>query len=123
MSATAAAGFSPAQRSVMFYAICIPLRLSLVAVLYGFGSNVIVRSTAVVGGLASYFHLSKQVRESAPSKGVWWCRPMHMISGALISVLFVISPRPTIPSTILLMDTIAGLATSLYKKPFHKNLK
>lgn len=116
MSATAAAGFSAAQRCFMFYAICIPLRLALTAALYHFGSHSLARSTAVVAGLASFFlnSRSKKIR----GDGVWWHRSIHMLTGSIISVLFVISPKTKTPSIILLGDTLIGLATSFYKKPF-----
>lgn len=114
MSATAAAGFSAVQRGFMFYAICIPLRLALTAAVYHFGSHSLARSVAVVAGMASFFFNSKKIREG----GVWWHRSTHMLTGVIIALLFIISPKTKIPSTILLADTLVGVATSFYKMPF-----
>lgn len=118
MSATKAAGFSSAQRCAMFYAICIPLRLSLAAVVYNFGSGAIVRSTAVVASLASFFFNSKRMREETKEEPVWWHRPVHMLSSIVIAVSFIISPNTQVPSVILMADTLVGLATSVYQSPF-----
>lgn len=120
MSATAAAGFSSVQRGFLFYTICIPLRLLLTALLYHFGSHTLVRSAAVVSGLASYFSNSRKITETggAQTNGVWWHRSVHMLTGAIVSLSFIISPKTKIPSTILLVDTLFGVATSFYKQPF-----
>lgn len=117
MSAAAAAGFSSAQRCFMFYAICIPLRLALTAVVYHVGSDLLVRSAAVVAGVATYFLNSKRIREAREGE-VWWHRPVHMLTGILVAISFLISPATKLPSALLLTDTLFGLATSLYKQPF-----
>jgi hypothetical protein len=119
MSATAAAGFTTTQRCYMFYMICIPLRLTLSALIYIFGSHWLARSAAVVAGLASYFFNSHKIRDDLPNE-VWWYRPMHMLTGVIIAIWFIISSKTTVPSAILLGDTLLGLATSFYKKPFIK---
>lgn len=119
MSATAAAGFSSVQRGFMFYTICIPLRLSLTAAVHHFGSHSLVRSATVISGLASFFLNSKKIREDgAQTTGVWWHRSFHMLTGLIVSLSFIISPETKIPSTILLADTLLGVATSFYKQPF-----
>ena len=117
MSATAAAGFTAGQRSRMFYNICVPIRLSLAALVYQFGSHPLVRSVAVISGLASYFFNSKKIRDARPND-VWWYRPVHMLSGVSVAILFIVSPKTTVPSAILLADALIGLATSFCKKPF-----
>lgn len=117
MSATAAAGFTATQRSHMFYKICVPIRLSLSALVYQIGSHPLVRSVAVISGLASYFFNSKKIRDARPHD-VWWYRPVHMLSGVSVSILFIISPKTTVPSAVLLADALTGLATSFYKEPF-----
>ena len=119
MSFTKAAGFTTTQRFYMFYIICVPLRLSLSALMYNFGSHWLARSTAVVAGLASFFFNSKKIREALPNE-VWWYRPAHMLAGLIISILFIISPKTTAPSAIGLGDALIGLATSFYKRPFIK---
>ncbi|CAM9236183.1 unnamed protein product [Ectocarpus sp. 8 AP-2014] len=117
MSATAAAGFTATQRMHMFYMICVPIRLSLSALVYQFGSHPLVRSVAIISGLASYFFNSKKLRDARPND-VWWYRPVHMLSGVSVSILFIISSKPMLPSAILVADTLIGLATSFYQKPF-----
>lgn len=116
----------------MFYSICIPLRLALSAVVYKFGSHPLARSVAVVAGLASYFFNSKKIREDVllrqqqqqqPQRVVWWSRPVHMFSGVLISLSFIISPQTTLPSTILATDALIGLATAVHTKPFKSGIK
>lgn len=119
MSFTAAAGFTTCQRFLMFNMICIPLRLSLSALVYHFGSHSLARSAVVVSGLKSFFFNSKKIRNSAPNE-VWWYRPVHMLAGISISILFIISSKTTAPSAILLGDALFGLATSFYKRPFIK---
>lgn len=125
MSASARAGFSPKQRCFMFYSICIPLRLALSAVVYKTGSHPLARSVAVVAGLVSFFLNSEKMRhkdlqQQRAGSSVWWSRPVHMLSGVLISLSFIISPKTTVPSTILATDALIGLATAVYVKPFGK---
>lgn len=117
MSATAAAGFTKTQRFFMFHMICIPIRLSLSAFVYYFGRHSLARSAAVASGLTSFFLDSKKIRDALPNE-VWWYRPAHMLTGISIAILFIISPKTAVPSAILLGDTLLGLATSVYKKPF-----
>lgn len=117
MSFTAAAGFTATQRNFMFHLICIPIRLSLSAFVYNFGENTLTRSAAVVSGLVAYFTNSKKIRETPPDK-VWWYRSVHMITGLSIAILFIMSPRTTVPSLILLADAMFGLATSFFAKSF-----
>lgn len=117
MSFTAAAGFTEMQRFFMFHMICIPLRLSLSALVYNFGRHSLVRNAAVVSGLASFFFNSKKIRNALPSE-IWWYRPVHMLTGVSVAISFIISPKTTAPSAILLFDALVGLATSLCKRPF-----
>ena len=119
MSFTAAAGFTTTQRFFMFHMICLPIRLSLTALVYHFGSHPLARSVAVVSGMASFFFNSKKIRDAMPNE-VWWYRPAHMFAGVSIAILFIVSPNTTAPSAILLGDTWLGLATSIYKRPFFK---
>ncbi|CAM9866354.1 unnamed protein product [Ectocarpus sp. 12 AP-2014] len=113
----AAAGFTTRQRSRMFYMVCVPLRLSLSAVVYYCGGHSLARSAAVVSGLASFFFNSKKIRDAAPNE-TWWYRPVHMLAGVSVSLSFVASSNTVVPSAILLVDALVGLATSFYNKPF-----
>jgi len=117
MSFTAKAGFTTTQRNLMFHFICIPVRLSLSAIVYNFGEHALTRSAAVVSGLAAYFMNSKKIRETPPNK-VWWYRSVHMVTGLSIAIWFINSPKTTVPSVILLADAMFGLATSFLKNPF-----
>ncbi len=117
MSATAAAGFNSAQRGFMFYAICIPLRLTLAAAVYNYGSNVLVKSTTVAMCLLSLFLNSYRIREQGAQ--VWWSRRVHILTGLLIVLSVIVSPKPGVPAALLLTDTLFGLSTSFYKQPFH----
>lgn len=101
----------------MFHMICFPTRLVLSALVYQFGSHPLARSAAVVAGLASFFSNSKKIRDAQPNE-VWWYRPVHMVAGLSVSILFIISPKTMVPSAILLADALCELATSFYKKPF-----
>lgn len=116
MSATAAAGFNSAQRGLMFYAICIPVRLALTAVVYNYGSKVLVRSTAVATCLLSLFLNSNRIREQDAQ--VWWSRRVHIVTSLLLLLSVIVSPKPSVPAALLLTDTLFGLGTSFYKQPF-----
>ncbi|CAM9157940.1 unnamed protein product [Ectocarpus sp. 12 AP-2014] len=124
MSVAATAGFSPRQRCFMFYGICIPLRIALSAAMFKYPKFVghpLARSAVVVAGLGSFFFNSDRMRQDLQqqrSNNVWWSRPAHMLSGILIALSFIISPRTTVPATVLATDALVGLTTAVYTKPF-----
>lgn len=107
--------FTPTQRAVMFYLICLPTRLSLAAFVRHFGGNPVLRSIVVVLSCGSYFFNAHKMRHDA---SVWWCRPVHMLSGLSVAISFIVSSDTRIPSAVLLADAVIGLGTSIVKKPF-----
>ena len=70
MSFTAAAGFTTCQRFLMFNMICIPLRLSLSALVYHFGSHSLARSAVVVSGLTVFLLQFEKDKEFGAKRGL-----------------------------------------------------
>ncbi|CAM9199950.1 unnamed protein product [Pylaiella littoralis] len=110
--------FTPTQRMIMFYTACLPARLSLAAFVRRFGGNPVLRSIVVVLSCGTYFFNAHKMRHGAGGSDVWWCRPVHMLSGLSVAISLIASSDTRIPSAVLLADAMIGIGTSIVKKPF-----
>ncbi|CAM9312852.1 unnamed protein product [Ectocarpus sp. 8 AP-2014] len=110
------------ERRVMFYAVCVPTRILYAVATHCVGSSPLPRTATIVLGLASYFFNSNRLRLGKPQNNIteptWWYRSIHMLSGLSVSLFLIASPNTQIPSSILLVDTLFAITTSVVQKPF-----
>ena len=105
-------GYSDIQRMMMFYFICIPLRLSFPFILTLIGKKINVKPFIVLIGLISILQ-----NYITMNSGTWWHRKAHIITG----VALVMSTRldgNMYSSVVLFMDVLYGIISSLIIRPF-----
>ena len=108
------AGFSPMSRKYMFYLICIPIRLSLVGLVFKFHDNTLFR---IATFLASVFSVYSNINKIAGGDSVWWNREVHTIASSLIASSVVISSS-NLPGYIMGADVLFGIISSVVANPW-----
>ena len=103
-------GFSPRERMLLFYMICIPLRLSLVSLLYKFEDHKMFTPIMIVMACVS---ISMNLNKS----DVWWSRKTHLLN-ALSVLLVALAGYPKYIKYILLSDIVGGAILSIKKSPW-----
>ena len=108
------AGFSPSSRKYLFYMVCIPIRLAMVALAYKFHDNPLFKIATL---LAAMFSVRTTVNKMITDGGVWWSRGAHTLSSGLIASSIVVG-RSHYTGFILLADIIFGVSSSIVVKPW-----
>ena len=108
------AGFKPSSRKALFYLVCVPIRLSLVALAFKFHDNPVFK---VASFLAAVFSVYTNVDRLASGDAVWWNRAVHVITSSLIASSVVLSVSDLV-GYFLLMDIAFGVISSLVIKPW-----
>lgn len=112
-------GFGSNQRFLLFMLVCIPLRLSFSFVSYKLRESPLFGLLLLILGLVSV-GLNLQKMRGNP----WWSRKVHLASSVLLVLTVLVSKlKPSVllnqlPSTILLLDVLYGLGSSLIIRPF-----
>jgi len=107
-------GFTPSSRRALFYLVCIPIRLSLVALAFKFHENPLFKIAAF---LAAVFSVYTNVDKLASGDEVWWNRSVHVVTSALIASSVVISSSDMV-GYIMLADIVFGFVSSLAIRPW-----
>ena len=100
-------GYSSHQRMLMFYLICIPLRLSF-PFLLTFVENPIIILIGLVSIIQNY-----RTMES----GTWWHRKAHIVTSIAL-ILSTLLPGKYYPSIVLFFDVLYGIISSILIRPF-----
>ena len=109
-------GFSPNKRMLMFYGICIPLRMSIAYSAELFHEETSFRIIAFLSFLFSiYSNISGILSEN--TNPVWWNRKLHLIS-PIIGILILLSGKTQFLSRLLFIDVAYGVINSLEKNPW-----
>ena len=103
-------GVSPNDRKFLFYLVCIPVRLSIVALAYKFEDSPLMIPIAIA---MSIIAIKSNLNESE----VWWSRRTHLIN-ALSILFYSLAGVPTGIKYILLLDIILGVSSSIVQNPW-----
>lgn len=118
-------GYSPQQRKLFFYLICIWLRLLIAYSVYKFyNRKELYYLIPIIAVYSIYLNVTQSLKDNAKKKCVWWSRHFHIINGLIILAvsLFKISlfnmHQNKIISLLLVGDVLFGILTSLIKQPW-----
>ena len=105
-------GYSNKQLSMLFYMICIPLRLSFPIIVRQAKNVPIMKVIMVLAGL-----IAVGINTSRIGAGTWWHTKVHIATSIAIVVSLLI-PGTIKPEYILLFDVLYGFSSSLLISPF-----
>lgn len=116
-------GFTPQSRSILYYGICIWVRLcfsALLVVLAYYEYYRVVGGTCIVLGVAAI--IANALGLYRQNK-VWWSRGFHLVTGVLLlctSVLLFLRMHVSvyILAVILSADVLVGVVMSFLKRVF-----
>lgn len=108
-------GFSPNGRKMLFYGVCIPIRLSMVYIAASYYKNTNFQIIALIfAGISIATNIGRMSDTNDP---VWWNRVAHIIF-ALIGASTIVMDKPQHLSKVLLADILFGVVDSIIKRPF-----
>jgi len=107
-------GFSPSSRKYLFYLVCVPIRLSMVALAFKFHENPLFK---IASFLAAVFSVYTNINKLAGGDVVWWNRSIHTITSAMIASSIVLSSSDLV-APILASDIAFGVVSSLAIRPW-----
>lgn len=117
-------GYSAGQLMVMFYLICVPLRLGAAYLVWLFGERTsVLFGLMLVAALGVVLNVRSLMRKG---ENVWWMREFHMLMAIGIAVgcgvsLYYGDDRSLFKNVIvglMVMDVAVGVLVSIVKKPF-----
>jgi hypothetical protein len=115
-----ASGFGPGQRLLLFYLVCVPLRLSLPYAAHRFRRSGVTSTALILAGFISFLVNLDKVRVSGGSP--WWSRRAHIVSSVLLVAASLLSRvdvhLQALPSLVLLVDVLFGVGSSIVARPF-----
>jgi hypothetical protein len=113
---------SSSKRALLFYCICIWIRLSIALFVYKYSNNnkkfiYIIILAALLGIYLNFNQLNNKV---------WWNRYIHGINSLLLLIVCILSLIGYINSKligiILFWDVLFGILYSFYIKPFNQKI-
>jgi len=109
------AGIQPTvhNRMILYYGLCIPLRLSLVYASYKYKDHPHLPMVVLALSVFTVYRLTKNL--NGPE---WWSRPFHVFVAVLLSLVSFLIIQKKIDSAyisyILLVDVLYGFTHSLF---------
>lgn len=123
-------GFKGYQLALMYYFICIVLRLGFAGLVWKFGEERWMLFTVLGLGLLGAGMNIRGMRRIGVSRGnssIWWSREFHLLSAVAVSVLALSGLMGWIPHlevvrrwmvVVLVVDVLVGVVMSAHKRPF-----
>lgn len=111
--ATLFQNLSKTQRMILFYGVCIWVRLLLILLLWRYWSNLWIRVLFLIFLVLSCWRLYTTLDEN-----VWWSKKIHLLT-CIISIILVMSMQTSLKQFvifILLLDLGFGIISSIYKR-------
>jgi len=117
-------GYTNVQLMLMFYLICVPLRLSIAYLVWKFGERVDMLGVVLVVGVMG---IIMNMRAMMRNEKVWWLREFHLLIAIGVAITAGMSlyyggiDRAVFRNVLvglLVTDVAAGVLTSLVRKPF-----
>jgi len=120
-------GYSNTQLMMMFYFVCVVIRLGFAYFVWLFGDRTPVLALILIIGITGAL---LNLRGMMSTEKVWWFREFHLLMAIAISVTAGIalyyggqdaaaaSIFKTVLTSLLVADVGVGVATSLVKRPF-----
>jgi hypothetical protein len=119
-------GYSSLQLMLMFYLVCVVLRLGMAYGVWLYGDRVSVLIGLLIVGLIA---IILNVRGIMSGKKVWWSRQFHLLITIAVIVTSILSLYYSkdngirklfreILTGLLLVDVSVGVITSIFVKPF-----
>lgn len=103
-------GFSPSDRKYLFYFVCIPLRLSIVALAYKYEDSSLMIPVAIAMSILA-------IKSNLNKSKVWWSRRTHLLN-AIAILLYSLAGTPSLIKYVLLLDIIEGVISSIVLNPW-----
>lgn len=119
-------GYSNSQLAIMFYCICVTVRLLLAYSVFLYATQTKVLYAIIIIGL---FAISTITKGMLSGKPVWWYREFHLFIAVMIVVVASVSLfSPEIGRNVfcklltglLVLDVSFGVVISIIKRPFSK---
>ena len=108
-------GFSIKSRQMLFYGVCIPLRLFIVFLAMTFYKNFNFQLIALIlSGISIFTNISRMGNANDP---VWWNRMAHLLFSVMGASTIVLG-KPQFLFKIILLDILFGVIDSFIKMPF-----
>lgn len=108
------AGVSLATRGSLFYFVCTPIRLSVVALALMYHDSPIFQASALAAAIFSVYTNASKIMSGDQ---VWWSRRFHLVVSVLIAFSVTASMTGSIPF-LLVADIAFGLISSFANAPF-----
>ena len=116
-------GYTNKQLAMMYYGICVWVRLFMAYTVYNFYDTSFIKILIIIGSLLGVYLNIKGLINQSNSK-VWWSRKFHLVISVLIIILIcsqligiIKNAKPYIVG-LLVTDVIGGLIMTVYVKPF-----
>jgi hypothetical protein len=116
-------GATPVARGVLFYGVCIWVRVAVAVAVLLAATAWYVETMAVVVAVGSLYVGATTARACAANR-VWWSRTAHIYIGlcavlaAVIALILPSNDMTFVVSGIVLLDVVAGVAYSFVTLPF-----
>ena len=103
-------GYSPSERKMLFYAVCIPIRLTIVALAFKYENHpFFVPLMIMISTIA--------IIQNTNKTEVWWSRHVHRLI-SLSVLLTAVAGFPKYIKYLLLLDVSYGLISSFEANPW-----
>ena len=106
-------GATSGRRKVLFYGVCVPLRLLLALFVYWKSTNPSVQGLVLTASAVSVYINLLSLNSS---DRVWWSREFHALT-SLTSLFLLLRGFPGWVPGVMVLDVLFGLVTSFARDP------
>lgn len=103
-------GYSPSERKMLFYTVCIPIRMTIAALAFKYENHPFFVPLMVVVSTMAIIQNTNKTK-------VWWSRHVHRLISLSI-LLASIAGFPKYIKYLLLLDVSYGLISSFEANPW-----
>ena len=107
-------GATTGQRKMLFYGVCVPLRLLLALFVFWKSSSPAVQLILLtVSAISSYIN----ILGINSSNQVWWSQKFHLVT-SISALLLLVRGRPDLVPIVMVFDALYGVASSFASDPW-----
>lgn len=103
-------GYSPDERKMLFYAVCVPIRLTIVALAFKYENHPLFVPLMIMVSVMAIVQNTNKTK-------TWWNREVHRCI-AISVLLTAVAGFPKYIKYLLLLDVSHGLISSFAVNPF-----
>lgn len=108
-------GATSGERKMLFYGVCVPLRLLLALFVFWKSSSPIVQGILLT---ASAMSMYMNLLGMNSSNEIWWSQEVHLLTSSS-TFLLLIGRRPEFVPYVMVLDVLYGLLTSFARDPWN----